>query len=215
MSVTPAHLASTDRNRLHPVARLALALLTSALLVLLLGHGLPAGATTPVSTTPTATSTATSTENVGPDLGWAQDTVYVQSTASSRWPVKAATQRLSKGTHLKLVFVASCPVRTSAAQPAVQCITVSSADLGGGTLAGNTKWTFAKSTNKLTSATVVYNDRWAKRASAADRLNIAEHELGHGVGLPHVKRRSSIMNAVAHGRTTPDAGDLRALKERY
>ena len=129
--------------------------------------------------------------------------------------MKTATERLSKGSGLKLVFVTTCPVRTSAAQPAVQCISVSSGDLGGGTLAGTTHWTFDKSTNKLTSVTSTLNDRWAKHASYADRLNIAEHELGHGVGLDHVKRTSSIMNAVAHGKTKPDAGDLRDLNARY
>ena len=139
----------------------------------------------------------------------------MQSDATSRWPVKTATERLSQGSPLRLVLVKACPVRTSASQPAVQCISVTSGDLGGGTLAGTTKWTFAKSTNKLTTATTTLNDRWAKHASSADRLNIAEHELGHAVGLPHVKRKASIMDAYAHGRTKPDAGDLRALNERY
>ena len=92
---------------------------------------------------------------------------------------------------------------------------MSSGDLGGGTLAGTTHWTYHTSTNKLTTVTTVLNDRWAKHASYADRLNIAEHELGHGFGLEHVERTSSIMNAFAHGRTKPDAGDLRLLNELY
>ena len=211
MSVTTAELAGTVRTVPGRLARLTLALLGLALAAVLLGHGAPAAH----AATPAAGSTTASTANVGTLLGWAQDTVYVQSDATSRWPVKTATERLSTGSGLRLVLVTTCPVRTSAAQPAVQCIDVSSGDLGGGTLAGNTTWTFAKSTNKLTSATVVLNDRWAKHASSADRLNIAEHELGHAVGLPHVKRTSSIMNAVAHGRTKPDATDLRDLKARY
>jgi len=190
-----------------------------AALVLLLGAVL-LGLVTPAAhaaapSAPTTSSSSSSTQNVGPRLGWAQDTVYVENHASGRWPVKTATQRLGAGSPLELVYVSRCPVRTSSAQPAVQCIVVTSADLGGGTLAGTTDWTFVKSTNKLSTATVKLNDRWAKHASYADRLNIAEHELGHGVGLPHVKRTSSIMNAVAHGRTKPDAGDLRDLKARY
>ncbi len=78
---------------------------------------------------------------------------------------------------------------------------------------GTTHWTFSKSTNKLSTVTATLNDRWAAHASYADRLDIAEHELGHGVGLDDVKRRSSVMNGVAHGRTKPDAGDLRELNE--
>lgn len=190
------------------IARLVLALLGLALVAGLLAQGARASAAEP------AAASSTSTQNVGPELGWAQDVVYVQSTASSRWPVKTATQRLSKGSPLKLVFVTSCPVQTEGG-PAVQCISVSSDDLGGGTLAGTTRWTFHTSTNKLSTVTTVLNDRWAKHASYADRLNIAEHELGHGVGLDHVKRTSSIMNAFAHGRTEPDAGDLRTLNELY
>jgi Matrixin len=207
MSVTTASLTTVERN-VARVARLTLTLLGVLLVAVLLGQGAPAQA----AGTPAPTST--STQNVGPQLGWAQDTVYVESSATSRWPVKTATERLSKGSPLKLVFVTACPAR-SAAQPAVQCISVSSGDLGGGTLAGTTHWTFAKSTNKLTSVTTVLNDRWAKTASYNDRLNIAEHELGHGVGLDHVKRTSSIMNAVAHGKTKPDSGDLRALNSLY
>lgn len=205
MSVTPVSLAAARRTFPHRVARPTL--LALALGAALLGQVAPAQAA--------ATPGATSTQNVGSQLGWSQDTVYVVSDASSRWPVKTASERLSQGSPLKLVFVKACPVQASAAQPAMQCITVSSDDLGGGTLAGTTRWTYTKKTNKLTSATVTLNDRWAKHASYADRLNIAEHELGHGVGLPHVKRKSSIMNAVAHGRTTPDAADLRALNGRY
>jgi len=212
MSITTADLAGTGRTVLGRGARLALGLLGLLLVVMLLGHSGPvAHAATPTGTT----TTTASAKNTGPLLGWAQDTVYVQSDATSRWPVKTATERLSKGSGLKLVFVTTCPVRTSAAQPAVQCISVSSGDLGGGTLAGTTHWTFDKSSNKITTVTTTLNDRWAKTASYADRLNIAEHELGHGVGLDHVKRTSSIMNAVAHGKTKPDAGDLRALNARY
>lgn len=210
MSVTTDVTVPAGRSLARRTAHLVLTLLSLALVSVLLGQGVPAQAASPA-----AAPASGSTQNVGSRLGWAQDTVYVQSDATSRWPVKTATERLSQGSALRLVLVAACPVRASAADPAVQCITVSSDDLGGGTLAGTTHWTFTKSTNKLTSATVTLNDRWAKKASYADRLNIAEHELGHGVGLPHVKRTSSIMNAVAHGRTKPDAGDLRDLKARY
>jgi hypothetical protein len=201
---------TTEQSGLRRAAHLVLTLLGLALVTVLLGQGVPAHAASPAP----APSTA-STQNVGPLLGWSQDTVYVTSDATSRWPVKTATERLSKGSPLKLVFVSTCPVRTSAAQPAVQCISVSSGDLGGGTLAGTTHWTYDKSTNKLATVTTTLNDRWAKHASYADRLNIAEHELGHGVGLPHVNRTSSIMNPVAHGKTKPDAGDLRDLNTRY
>lgn len=212
MSTTRTSPTVSETSVPHPgrvtrVLDLTLVLLGLGLAAALVGPAAPAGAE--------VTRTVASTQNVGSQLGWSQDTVYVQSSATNRWPVKTATERLSKGSPLRLVYVASCPVRTSAAQPVVQCITVSSGDLGGGTLAGTTHWTFAKSTNRLSSATVTLNDRWAKHASAEDRLNIAEHELGHGVGLAHAKRRSSIMNAVAHGRTSPDAGDLRALNRRY
>lgn len=191
--------------------RVLLVLVALVLAATVSGRGTVAEAAPTAGTT---SATASSTQNVGPALGWAQDVVYVQDDASSRWPVAAATKALSKGSSLRLVLVSRCPAPGADGAP-VQCIRVSSKDLGGGTLAGTTDWTFVKSTNKLSTATVQLNDRWARHASYADRLNIAEHELGHGVGLPHVKRTSSIMNAVAHGRTKPDAGDLRALKARY
>ena len=208
MSVTSVTGTVGEQSVLR-AAHLVLTLLGLALVAVLLGQGVPAHAASPA----TAPATA-STQNVGPLLGWSQDTVHVTSDATSRWPVKTATERLSKGSPLELVFVSTCPVRTSAAQPALQCIGGSSGDLGGGTLAGTTRWTYDRTTNKLATVTTTLDDRWAEHASYADRLNIAEHELGHGVGLPHVKRTSSIMNAVAHGKTKPDAGDLRDLDAR-
>ncbi len=49
------------------------------LTALLTGVAAPAGAATPAPSTST-----TSTANTAPRLGWSQDTVYVQSDATSR-----------------------------------------------------------------------------------------------------------------------------------
>ncbi|MGI3786512.1 MAG: hypothetical protein ACRYG2_37690 [Janthinobacterium lividum] len=210
MSVTTDSIVSAERSLPRRTAHLVLTLLGLVLVAVLLGQGVPAAH----AASPAAASSTVSTENVGPLPGRSQDTVYVTSDATSRRPVKTPTERLSKGSPLTLVFVKTCPVRACAAQPAVQCITVSSGDLGGGTLAGTTHRTYDESTNKLATVPTTLDDRWANNASYADRLNIAEHELGHGVGL-HAKRTSSIMDAVTHGKTKPAAGDLRDLSARY
>jgi hypothetical protein len=131
--------------------------------------------------------------------------IYVQSEASSAWPVQRAVSAWNSGLRRVRLRYGRCPVGET-------CIRVSEADLGrvsmgdGGRF-GETSAFFG----------LVRLNRNARVASAHDRMQATCHELGHALGRPHRKEFSTCMHTYIEpgASTRPDAKDFAAVNARY
>ena len=131
--------------------------------------------------------------------------IYVQSKASSAWPVQRAVSVWNSGLRRVRLRYGRCPAGQI-------CIRVTEADLGRVSSGHGGKFgeTFA-------FLRMVRLNRNARSASGHDRLQTTCHELGHALGRPHRQELSTCMHAYIDpgASTRPDAKDFAAVDARF
>ncbi len=148
-----------------------------------------------------------------PLLGWARNTVYVEDHTNASWQVHSTIEVLDDHSALNLVWVKKC-------RAGVQCVRVRLGSLPGNQV-GETAVTYTQRSGshvmRITRADVVLDGGWGRATSAHNRRADVCHEVGHAVGLDHVKATDTCMHAVITGKTAdhPSAATFALLRRLY